>query len=488
MKYRNFDIELYEYEQQDNSEDDLELLSVRVTNESFSVRVTNSPAGDQSPSQAERMTLPPELRTETRHLRQRQATLDKMIEYGEALANCLLPPNLRQKFFESMRLLKEDEALRLRLKFDAWQLVDLPWEYLFVPSTTIKGIGKEVDGFLALDRRISIVRYEYTDHPIIPLNLGEDASMRQLVLLSNPSDTGLLDLELESKSISETLQSITNLTLEFLIDPTIEILQEVLDRPTHIFHFAGHGVFEKNLGVTPGSYEGRGYLILCDSAGMANLFPADKLALNLVRCGVRLAFLNAAESATRGSSYRLSGVASALVYAGIPAVIGLNGAVTDQSALRFSKAFYRTLAAGNAVDAAVTNGRLAIFNQSEGDNIDWGIPVLYLRTDDSTIFPIHPQSKKALGQRLVVTNRLRIRDVLVKHFSVDELKLLCDDITDAFKRDGIQQRVDLEIVGGNSLETYALNLIQHLERRELLSYLIEAVNTQRPNLLQPSKG
>lgn len=488
MKYRNFDIELYEYEQQDNREDDLESLSVRVINESFSVRVTNSPAGDQSPSQAERMTLPYELRTEARHLRQRLDTLHKMIEYGEAVANCIMPPNVRQKFFESMRLIKEDEALRLRLKFDAWQLVDLPWEFIYVSRTNVKELGKEVDGFLALDRRISIVRYEYTDHPIIPLNLGEDANIRQLVLLSSPSDMPPLELEFESKSISESLQSITNLTLEFLIDPTVEVLQEALDRPTHIFHFEGHGVFKENLGVVPGTYEGRGYLILCDSEGMANLFPADKLALNLVRCGVRIAFLNADESANRNSSHRLSGVASALVYAGIPAVIGHNGHTTVRSSTRFSKAFYRALAAGNPVDTAVTNGRLAIFNQSEDDNPEWGTPVLFLRSDDSTIFPIRTQSTKALSQRPLVTNRLRIRDVLVKHFSVDELKLLCDDITDAFKRDGIQQRVDLEIVGGNSLETYALNLIQHLERRELLGYLVEAINAQRPNLLQANKG
>ena len=77
--------------------------------------------------------------------------------------------------------------------------------------------------------------------------------------------------------------------------------------------------------------------------------------------------------------------------------------------------------------------------------------------------------------------------MLVKHFSVDELRLLCADITDSLNRDGIQQKVDLEIVGGNTHETYALNLIQHLERRGLLSYLIETATAQRPNLLQTTK-
>jgi len=60
MRYRNFDIELYEYTSAENSEE-------------FSVRVTSSPAGDKSPSQAERVILPSVLRlTSGRHLVQNQ--------------------------------------------------------------------------------------------------------------------------------------------------------------------------------------------------------------------------------------------------------------------------------------------------------------------------------------------------------------------------------------------------------------------------------
>ena len=94
------------------------------------------------------------------------------------------------------------------------------------------------------------------------------------------------------------------------------------------------------------------------------------------------------------------------------------------------------------MDSTVTNGRLAIFNETEGDtNWVWGIPVLYLRTDDNTIFPIRPNPQKSLERRLPVMDNLSLRDRLIEHFSVDELKLLCADITDALNRDGISQRV-----------------------------------------------
>jgi hypothetical protein len=88
------------------------------------------------------------------------------------------------------------------------------------------------------------------------------------------------------------------------------------------------------------------------------------------------------------------------VQAGIPAVIGLNGDISDNEAIAFSKQFYRTLAAGNPGDIAGTNGRLAIFNNAPQDfeTWRWGIPVLYLRTGDSTIFPIRPNPPENVGK------------------------------------------------------------------------------------------
>jgi hypothetical protein len=134
-----------------------------------------------------------------------QRDISNTVRYGEALADCLFPFNIRQRFFESLRLLKEDEALRVRLKFDAWQLADLAWEYVYVAKSGGEGTETEIDGFVALDRRISIVRYEYTDYPPIPFDLTDGSLVRLVMLLSSPSDFPPLDLEREFRSINVSL-------------------------------------------------------------------------------------------------------------------------------------------------------------------------------------------------------------------------------------------------------------------------------------------
>jgi hypothetical protein len=477
MNYKNFDIELYGYA---NTNDQ----------ESIFVRVTNSPAGDQGPAQAEQVILEDGLHHRAARLKHfSMFEAYELISLGEGLGKLILPANARELWFESLHFLKEDEGLRLRLKLDAWPLADLPWEFVYISKRSEKDTRKEVDGFLALDRRISIVRYEYTDHAFIPFEPGEDRVIRQLVLLSQPKNLSKLDVKGEAENIAHALQSVTNLALEVLEDPMVETLQEALERPTHIFHFAGFGDYseEGNPGKDSSSPEGTGSIVLCDSEGMAARFPANKLALNLVRCGVRIAFLNCNYSASRGSAQRLSGVASGLAYMGIPAVIGLNGAIPDNAAVIFSKVFYRNLAAGNPVDTAVTNARIALYSVVQQDDISWGIPVLYLRSDENTLFPIRPRPPKPAGEWSAMPGSLVLRQILVENFNINELRLLCDDISAAFERDRIQQRVDLEIVGGSTLETIALNLIQHLERRKLLSYLVEAVKAVRPNLSSTGK-
>ena len=108
-------------------------------------------------------------------------------------------------------------------------------------------------------------------------------------------------------------------------NPTLEVLQEALERPTHVLHFAGHTAFRAELGERYGTQEGIGNVLLCGADGSPFPFPAHKLALNLVRCGVRVALLNGSKSANRGASDPLSGLVQALAYAGIPAAIGFVG-------------------------------------------------------------------------------------------------------------------------------------------------------------------
>ena len=73
--------------------------------------------------------------------------------------------------------------------------------------------------------------------------------------------------------------------------------------------------------------------------------------------------------------------------------------ITDDAALVFSEAVYRRLAAGDSMDAAVAEGRLALLRRMP-DSLEWGTPVLFLRAADSRLLrpsavelPVRPRRK-----------------------------------------------------------------------------------------------
>ena len=81
--------------------------------------------------------------------------------------------------------------------------------------------------------------------------------------------------------------------------------------------------------------------------------------------------------------------AEALVRAGLPAVIAHQCPLPDTSAVLFAAEFYRALADGLPVDAAVCEGRKALLSElgtSRWDRVDWAAPVLFMRGDAGALF------------------------------------------------------------------------------------------------------
>jgi len=380
MRYRNLDIEAVEH---------------RIENgcERFKVRVTSSPAGDQRPSDAEPVVLPTELRhRRARLLARRDITLAEMIALGEELATALLPASVRSLLDRSLERLGDDEGLRIRLKLDTYALADLPWEYLYVaPPNTPTG-QKGIMGFLALNRQFSLVRYEVLEQSRIdvlePIGPGP---LRLVVVLARPPGYAELNLGAEEDNIQSALSKLREkglCSLEFYRDATIVTLEEALGSSAHILHFSGHGKFESDMGVAYGSLTGAGSLILHGEIDAEYSLRGDRLANNLRKRGLRLVVLGACDSARRDQVNAWTGIAPTLTLVGIPAVVGMQYSIRDPNAIAFSRAFYRTLAEGEPIDTAVSNGRLAIMNRDNqnDDERDWGVPVLYMRTEDAVLF------------------------------------------------------------------------------------------------------
>ncbi len=70
---------------------------------------------------------------------------------------------------------------------------------------------------------------------------------------------------------------------------------------------------------------------------------------------------------------------------GIPAVVAMRYHIFDNTAKLFADEFYRTLALGWPVDAAIQTTRNAIYREVGLDQPDFATPVLYMRAKDGMI-------------------------------------------------------------------------------------------------------
>ncbi|MEO6062316.1 MAG: CHAT domain-containing protein, partial [Thermoflexales bacterium] len=374
MNYTNLDLDLVDYDASD------------PVVERFHVR-SQSPLIDNT-LRSEPAELPAGLRETFRQLANGALAPEDMIAMGKTLADALFPPNAR-KLLEQCRQRqygRDDQRLRIRIRVDALALANVPWEYVFVPDANTPTPEEGIDNFLALDPKFSIVRREnipgVPSASLDPIGAGP---LRMLVATANPKTQTQLNTPAELRGIRAALQTITAIAPVFIENATKLRLQTELMRGAHIFHFAGHGVFQEEPGARWGELDGTGALLLADAAGNEDRWPAPVLRNGFSGRGIRLAVLAACEGAKRDSANAWSGVVPAMIRAGIAAVVGMQFTIEDTNAVVFSQIFYAALAAGQPIEAALSEARQAI--RAMGATLDWGGPVLYSRVEEGTLFP-----------------------------------------------------------------------------------------------------
>ena len=112
--------------------------------------------------------------------------------------------------------------------------------------------------------------------------------------------------------------------------------------------------------------------------GSHEILWANDLAEMMKGKGISLVVLNSCQTSQSDSrSFEAASVATTLIQAGIPAVIGMQLSIDDDSAIAFSKYFYDALSEGERLESALTKSRhaMAELESSQG----WGIPTLYMR-------------------------------------------------------------------------------------------------------------
>jgi len=270
----------------------------------------------------------------------------------------------------------EAKGLRIRLRIDeqAPALANLPWETLYWTQQA---------RFLALSVHSPIVRY--IEQPRVNPLLAVTPPLRLLALIAAPTDLPALDSEHEWRLLETATAELVaqgQLVLERLVQPTLPSLQERLRQgDIHLLHFMGHGLFD--------AQAQQGSLFFEDGTGHAHKVDATTLAILLHDYPPRLIFLNACQGASSDGHNFFAGVAQKLVQAHIPAVIAMQAPISDPAAITLTQTFYKALAAGYPVDAALAEARKALYAANPADPLaEWATPILFSRAPDNRLFAL----------------------------------------------------------------------------------------------------
>ena len=77
-----------------------------------------------------------------------------------------------------------------------------------------------------------------------------------------------------------------------------------------------------------------------------------------------------------------------LIRAGVPAVVGVQGLVSNLAALNFAEKLYQSLAVGLSLDEALTYARLYVMEPERSSyDCDWGRFMTYVPAESAVLFP-----------------------------------------------------------------------------------------------------
>jgi DNA polymerase III delta prime subunit len=347
-----------------------ELLVGPRTAQGYPVTITRSPSGEASelsPLDLERSGI-------LANLHQLQAGAGDALflaELGCCLFESLFPPSIASLYRRSLeRARGAGQGLRIHLRLEAPELAGLPWEYL---------CDKQEDCFLAVSPETPLVRYVPMPHQA--QTMAVRPPLRVLVVLSSPHGLPTLDVDAEGRLVRDALSSWCEqgrVEVRVLDQAHVVEVNRVMSafRP-HVFHFVGHGQQDSQ-----GSY-----VILEDEQGQPQ--PMGARTFREFFLGIpeaRLVVLNACYLASDRSSGLLAGFAPNLLRRNLSAVVAMQSPIMDQTALVFTREFYRYLALGCSVEEALTEARRSILLEEPGAGFEWGVPVLFLRAKDGRLF------------------------------------------------------------------------------------------------------
>jgi hypothetical protein len=301
-----------------------------------------------------------------------------------------------------LALLSPDQSLRLQLRIRDDRIGAWPWELLY---DVRKIAEEEIDSpFLALSPKVILSRYH--EQPIAVPQPEKLEKLRVLVIVASPQDYGSLNQlahqEIESlRLLGETVGRLELHVFENATPKPLWRYMTQVEHPFHIVHFIGHGYCGTSdpgelpkAGVVLEREDGRG--IKVTPKEFARILRESQIAVSrksgtaAERVGSypRLVIISACHSAHTTFS-----VTNALVACGLPAVIGMRYQVSPALVIFFNQGLYAHLLDGYPIDQAVAECRRKL-KEEFNRNLDWGIPILYLRARDGILFDFNADSEE----------------------------------------------------------------------------------------------
>jgi tetratricopeptide (TPR) repeat protein len=268
----------------------------------------------------------------------------------------------------------------------AAELLSLPWELLH-----------DGRGFLFHGKNPVRVRRRLPNRysqPARPTQLP----IRILLVSPRPEDKSAdyIDHRISALPLVDAVESLGELALlSILIPPTFPALEEALSKaegagePYDVVHFDGHGVYDRRVGLGGLCFEDPNDAQKLEGRAM-QLIHAVKLAEVIRDHRIPLVFLEACQSAKTEEDPTAS-VAAKLLEEGVQSVVAMSHTVLVETARRFVRAFYRKLAEGKGVGAAMIAGQRELHGDANRGRMmgagqlhlqDWFVPVLYQEEQD----------------------------------------------------------------------------------------------------------
>lgn len=328
------------------------------------------------------------------------------------------------------------------------EILNLPWEL----------ISPAGGNFIGLDPKFTVRRLPKGDSLLAAANASlPPRPLRILFMACAPRDEAQLEFEREEEAIIRAIAKAgPNVAFDSGDAGTFdEMLERINEFQPQIVHLTGHGVVMD---------DGLGYFAFEDERGDEDLRSSVEMRERLFSgSSVQLAFISGCQTGKAPPIAAMGGICQGLVSEEVPMAIGWAASIADDIATEFAKTFYKTVAAGQPVDRALTQARQAIQKTCDARGYPgWTLPVLYSATQQAMVFDPDPQRSPVPPPRAsVVQQPLEgMSEGYAEHFvgRRREIQRLLPAL-----REGALHTLILTGIGGAGKSTLATRLARKLE-------------------------